>query len=167
MDDPRNRFRIVLHPSRMLALALGGAYAGAAACLLAIDLSAGVKSLIIAFLVFSAYCDLRVHAGADGRSRIREIVFHSDDDWIAVIGVGRIVRGRPATGRLVHLLAVCFSLEQPNGKKLPVLILCDMCDGDAFRDLRVWLRGHDTGGGDPAGKRRSVMDFRLGNGSRS
>ncbi|MDH3316996.1 MAG: hypothetical protein OER43_14675 [Gammaproteobacteria bacterium] len=177
MDDPRDRFRIVLRPSRILALTLGCGYAGATACLLALDFGAGAKSLMISFLLFSAFCDLRFYAGLDERRRIREIIFHSNDDWFAISGAGRVFRGRPGSGRLVHPLAVSLSLKQADGKKLPVLILCDMCDIDAFRDLRVWLRDHQSGGGDPAGHRFSVLGFsapgrsalgsRLRNGSRS
>lgn len=177
MDDPRDRLRIVLRPSRILVLTLGCGYVGAAACVLALDFAAGAKSLMIAFLVFSALCDLRCYAGLDERRRIREIIFHSSDDWIAISGAGRVFHGRPGWGRLVHPLAVCFSLEQSDGKKLPVLILCDMCDIEALRDLRVWLRGHPGGGGDPAEHRvlapggsplgRYARDIRLSNGSRS
>lgn len=177
MDDPRDRFRIVLHPSRILAWTLGCGYAGAAVCLLALDLGTGAKSLMIAFLLFSAFCDLRDYAGLAERSRIRELIFHSNDDWIAVSGTDQVFRGRPVSGRLVHPMAVSFSLKQADGKKLPILILRDMCGIDAFRDLRVWLRGHPTAGGDRSDHRvfalgRSALGryaryFRLGNGSRS
>ncbi len=161
MDDPSDRFRIVLYPSRILALMLCCVYAGAAACLLVLDFGAGAKFLMIGFLLFSAFCDLRFFAGLDERSRIRELIFHSNDDWIAVSGTGHVFRGRLVSGRLVHPLAVSFSLKQADGKKLPMLILCDMCDVDAFRDLRVWLRSHYSGGGDSAGHRFSLLGFSV------
>lgn len=167
MDDARDQLRILLHPSRMLVLALCSAYAGAGACLLSLDLGAGFKALMLALLMLSGYCDLVTRAGAVWRRRVREIVFHADGDWRVIGETGKIRCGRPGAGHLVHPLAVCFTLELAGGKKLPVLIVRDMCTADAFRELRAWLRGHGRSGRDTAPRAWSALTLRPRHGSRS
>jgi hypothetical protein len=140
MDDVGDRFRIVLKPSRKLLAALGLAYSGAAACLLSLDLEFGAKALMFAFLVLSGVCDSCIHAGGPTRRRVTGLVLHREGDWRVVNGAGEVLRGRPVPGGLVHPLAVCFSIRLADARRLPVLVLADMCGADEFRRLRVWLR---------------------------
>lgn len=142
MDEARRPLRVILHPSRTLALSLVAGYSGAALCLLSLDLGSGVLSLTFALLTLSGYCDIRTHFGCYPR-RAREIVLHPDDDWRVVDARGGVLQGRPVGALLVHSLAVCFSIRLVSGKRVPVLVLKDMCSPDAFRRLRIWLNMHD------------------------
>jgi hypothetical protein len=156
MDDPRDRFRIALRPSRTLLMALGLAYAGAAACLLSLDMELGIKGPMLAFLTLSGFCDLCLHAGGLRRRRVGEIILHPEGDWRVINGAGEMLRGKPVAGRLVHPLAICFSIRRGNAKRLPVLVLGDMCSADAFRQLRAWLRVHGEHGPATASRTPSV-----------
>lgn len=167
MDDARDRFRILLHPSRMLVLALASAYAGAGVCLWLLDLGLGVKGLMFAFLILSGLCDLCIHTGAQRRLRVREITFHSSGDWQLSNGTGKVLHGKPIGHRLVHPLAVCFSIRLDSGEVMPVLVLGDMCRADAFRELRVWLSVHGEGGQDAIARARPLLNMGRRNGFRS
>ncbi|HSS64715.1 MAG TPA: protein YgfX [Gammaproteobacteria bacterium] len=156
MDDLYDHFRIVLHPSPTLVLALAAAYAGAAACLLSLELGFGIKGLMLAFLILSGFCDLWVAASTRWRRRVSQIVFHPDGDWRVISGAGEVLTGRPVAGRVVHPLAVCFSIRLASGKCLPVTVLGDMCAGDAFRRLRAWLGIHGGRGLDVAAPSRPL-----------
>lgn len=161
MDDVANRVRIALRPSRTLLLALCAAYAGAAACLLSLDLGFGIKGLLLAFLTLSGFCDLCFHAGGR-RRRVSEIVLNSDGDWRVISGSGEVLRGRPDPGRLVHSLAICFSVRLGGAKRVPVVVLGDMCSGEAFRQLRAWLRVHGEDGADNISRTGRVFDRSRG-----
>jgi hypothetical protein len=167
MDDARNRFRIKLHPSRTLVLALGSAYIGAGACLSLLDLGSGIKTLVLAFLCFSGICDLYSHAGGNRRKRVKEIIFHLDGEWRVINAAGELLQGKPVGGRLLHPLAVSFSIRLGSGKRLPVFVLGDMCTADAFRDLRVWLGVHGERGQDAAARTRPLSRIGRGKGFRS
>lgn len=142
MDDPHRQFRILIRPSRRLIALLCVAYGGAAACLLSLDLGAGIMGLMLALLVLGAVCDLAVHGRARHRRAPREIVFDAESECRVVGATGVELRGRLRTAILVHPLAVCFTLDLGDRQTLPVLILPDMCRADAFRKLRLWLRAH-------------------------
>ncbi len=167
MDDSRDRFRIVLQPSRKLALALGSAYIGAGACLSLLDLGSGIKTLMLAFLILSGFCDLYTHAGGNRRRRVREIIFHLDGNWRVINAAGQILHGKPVAGRLVHPLAVSFSIRLGSGKQLPVFVLGDMCTADAFRGLRAWLSVHGERGQDAAARARPLLSIGRGEDYRS
>ena len=156
MDDVRDRLRIAFRPSRALLLALGSAYAGATACLLSLDVGFGIKGLMLAFLIFSGFCDLSIHAGGLQRRRVREIILYPGGDWRVINGAGEVLRGTPVAGRLVHPLAICFSIRLGKAKQLPVLVVGDMCSADAFRQLRAWLSVHGEDGPDVASRTRPV-----------
>lgn len=138
MDEARRPLRVILHPSRTLALALVSGYSGAALCLLSLDLGSGVLSLTFALLALSGYCDSRTHFGRHPR-RAREIVLHCDDDWRVIDACGGVRQGRPLGAVVVHSLVVCFSIRSESGKRVPVLVLNDMCPSGTFRRLRLWL----------------------------
>ena len=153
MDEARRPLRVILHPSKTLALALVAGYFGAALCLLSLDLGSGVLSLTFALLTLSGYCDFCTHFGRALR-RAREIVLHPDDDWRVIDARGGVLRGRTVGAHLVHSLAVCFSIRSVSGKRVPVLVLKDMCSPDAFRRLRVWLNMNGARRPEPGLKRR-------------
>lgn len=147
MDDARDRFRLALHPSRTLVLLLGCAYAGAGVCLWLLDLGLGIRSLLCAFLILSGICDICIYTGAHRRRSVREITFDPGGDWQLINAAGTVLHGKPVGRRLVHPLLVCFGIRLDGKEILPVLVLGDMCSGDAFRQLRVWLSVHGEGSG--------------------
>ena len=138
MDEARRPLRVILQPSKTLALVLLTGYAGAALCLLSLDLGSGLSSLTAALLALSGYSDFRTHFGRHPR-RARQIVLHCDGDWRVIDACGGLRQGRPLGALVVHSLAVCFSIRTDCGKRVPVLVLKDMCPSDTFRRLRVWL----------------------------
>lgn len=154
MEDAHRRFRLSVHPSPTLALGLCAAYAGAAICLLSLDLGSGIKTFMLGFLILSGYCDLLIHLGGHRRRRLVEIILHRDDDWRLMDGDGNSYSGIPVSPRLLHPLAVCFSLRPDSGKHFPVVILKDMCAPDAFRQLRAWLNVHGEGAQRAVGRSR-------------
>ncbi len=156
MDDACHRLRVALHPSRTLNLALGGAYAGGAVCLMSLDMGWGIKSLMLAFLILSGFCDLYTHSARE-RLRVKEIIPQSNGEWALVNGGGETLRGRPAADYLLHPLAVCISIRLDGGRCVPVLVLGDMCTDEAFRRLRAWLSVYGTGGQDAVDGRQSLL----------
>lgn len=167
MDDARDRFRILLHPSRTLVLALGAAYAGAGVCLWLLDLGPGIKGLMFAFLILSGLCDLCIHTGAHRRLSVKEITFHRGGDWQLTNRAGKVFHGKPVACRLVHPVAVCFSIRLDSGVDLPVLVLGDMCGADQFRALRVWLSVHGERSQDASAPTRRPTNMGRRNGLRS
>ncbi len=166
MNEARRPLRVILQPSRALALALITGYSGAALCLLSLDLGSGISSLTFALLTLSGYCDIRAHFGRHSR-RAREIVLHCDDDWRVIDACGGVRRGRPFGALVVHSLAVCFSIRTDCGKRVPVLVLKDMCSSNAFRRLRVWLNMNGAGRTQPARRQRAGSPMVRTNGYRS
>lgn len=166
MDEARRPLRVILHPSRTLALALITGYSGAAVCLLSLDLGSGLSSLIFALLTLSGYCDIRAHFGRHSR-RAREIVLHNDDDWRVIDACGNLRQGRPLGVPVIHSLAVCFSIRSESGKRVPVLILKDMCASGSFRRLRVWLNMNGARRMRPGLKRRAGWPATRTHGPRS
>lgn len=154
MDDAHRRFRLAIHPSPTLALGLCAAYAGAAICVLSLDLGSGIKTFMLALLTLSGYCDLLIHLGAHRRRRLVRIIFHRDDNWRLIYRDGNSYCGSPVSTRLLHPLAVCFSLRLDNGNHFPVMVLKDMCAPDAFRQLRAWLNVHGEGAQHAVGRSR-------------
>ncbi len=137
-----DRLHITLRPSKILLIALGFAYAGAAACVTALGLSAVLTVAMLGLLALSAFCDWRTYSGRDPRRRISELVLNADGRWLVVDGEGRIASGAAGVERLVHPLAVSFTLERAEAKPIRILILPDMIEEAHWRGLRVWLRGH-------------------------
>ena len=166
MDEARRPLRITLHPSRTLALALVTVYTGAALCLLSLDLGSGIATLTLALLTLSGYCDIRSHLGRHPR-RAREIVLHRDDDWRVVDAFGGVSQGRPFDAVMIHSLAVCFSIRSAGGKRVPVLVLKDMCSAEAFRRLRVWLNTNRGRRSQPGLERHAGWPISGSDGSRS
>ena len=166
MDEARRPLRVILHPSRTLAFALLTGYAGAGLCLLFLDLGSGISSLTFALLILSAYCDFRTHFGRHPR-RAREIVLHCDNDWRVIDAHGGARQGEPFGTLVVHSLAVCFSIRTDCGKRVPVLVLKDMCSSDTFRRLRVWLNMNGASRTQPALKRSAGWPIARSDGFRS
>jgi hypothetical protein len=98
---------------------------------------------------------------------VREIIFHLDGDWRVINGAGEIFRGKPVAGRLVHPLAVSFSIRLGSGKRLPVFVLSDMCSADEFRGLRAWLGVHAEGGQGATARARPLLSIGRGDDFRS
>lgn len=157
MDDACHRLRVALHPSPTLVLALGGAYTGGAVCLMSLDMGWGIKSLMLAFLILSGFCDLHTHAAPDRRFRVKEIILQTNGEWTLVNGGGETLRGRPAADYLLHPLAVCVSVRLGGGRHVSVLVLGDMCTDDAFRQLRAWLSVYGAGGQDAVDGQQSLL----------
>lgn len=141
MSTTPERLRVTLRPSRTLAVFLITAYAGAAGCLAAIGLPDSLSLPLLALLGMSACCDLRAHVCVSSRSRLCALILDSTGEFVAFDTAGRAMRGTPATVRLVHPLAVSFSLYPDQGRPVAVLVLADMTSAEEFRALRVWLRG--------------------------
>ena len=142
MIRPWDDLHISLRPSRILSAGLCLAYLGASGCLLASEFPQSIRTLAVAFLLVSGFCDLIRFGTARHGAAVRKLILRQDGDWSVVYGNGRATHGRPRVPRLVHPWAVGFTLLLADGRTLPVLILPDMSDRNSFRALRVWLRLH-------------------------
>jgi len=127
--------RFELRPSRGMAAALALAHvAGATGLLLALPLRVGLPAAVLLLALGAAAIWSRAWLRAAGSVRALELA----EGGMATfeLGNGRRETGRIASGRQVGRFWV--SLPFPGGVRRRVLVMRDMLEPQAHRQLRLW-----------------------------
>lgn len=133
--------RLVIRPSRCLALILALLHLAALGSLMPLDIPVWLKWALAAVLAASFVASIRRHALHQAASSVRELVLKSDG---GIEGLrrdgGRFDAGVSAQTTVLPWLIVIL-LEIPGLRRgHPVVVLPDALTAEDWRTLRAWLR---------------------------
>ena len=130
--------RVLIHPSPLGAVLVGTAHA-LAACAVFVALPA-VAALVCALgVALSA----GVHLGGVlqwWRNSVRELMVQPNGEAAWRDGDGAWHVAREVTGGVLAPWLTVIGLKEDGRSLQPLLLLPDAVEGDALRELRVWLR---------------------------
>lgn len=129
-----------LAPSARLTGVLAVAHTGGAGCVLASDLPAVVRALLVAILAWSAWRSVGLHGWRWADGAIVLLVWDRLDRWRLVRRDGRVLDATLSRDGFCHPLLVVLSFLTREGDSVPLLIVPGMVDGEDLRRLRVRLR---------------------------
>ena len=129
---------MLIHPSPLGALLVGTVHA-VAACAALVALAAVPALLCVIGVALSAI----VHVGRTlqwWRSAIHELTVRPNGTAAWRDGAGTWHEAREVTGGVLAPWLLAVGLKEDGRRLQPLLLLPDALDGDALRELRVWLR---------------------------
>lgn len=142
---------LVLQPSRMLTVLLLSVSLAACLILLCIPVLSWLKALAILLISLATIWHVAKNALLLLSKSIIKLELTSEAEFFVTQRDGQKIKAEVLTTSFVAWYLVMLNLKLPDSRLVRhVVLMPDMLDGEAFRQLRVWLRwGHHASA--PAG----------------
>lgn len=142
---------LVLQPSRMLTVLLLSVSLAACLILLCMPVLSWLKALAILLISLATIWHVAKNALLLLSKSIIKLELTSEAEFFVTQRDGQKIKAEVLTTSFVAWYLVMLNLKLPDGRLVRhVVLMPDMLDGEAFRQLRVWLRwGHHASA--PAG----------------
>lgn len=135
---------LVLQPSRMLTVLLLSVSLAACLILLCMPVLSWLKALAILLIGLATIWHVAKNALLLLSKSIIKLELTSEAEFFVTQRDGQKIKAEVLTTSFVAWYLVMLNLKLPDGRLARhVVLMPDMLDGEAFRQLRVWLRwGH-------------------------
>ena len=142
---------LVLQPSRMLTVLLLSVSLAACLILLCMPVLSWLKALAILLIGLATIWHVAKNALLLLSKSIIKLELTSEAEFFVTQRDGQKIKAEVLTTSFVAWYLVMLNLKLPDSRLVRhVVLMPDMLDGEAFRQLRVWLRwGHHASA--PAG----------------
>lgn len=142
---------LVLQPSRMLTVLLLSVSLAACLILLCMPVLSWLKALAILLISLATIWHVAKNALLLLSKSIIKLELTSEAEFFVTQRDGQKIKAEVLTTSFVAWYLVMLNLKLPDSRLVRhVVLMPDMLDGEAFRQLRVWLRwGHHASA--PAG----------------